>query len=197
MVVGVGLLLEFAVAAFLSALALRIPPLRAELATQLFGVADRITVAVVIEIGPHATCAACPDPAFPYGQFIGRVIMPIPMLRAVKAHVDFVGGFHQLVWQARPAAGAKNDAAFSKRGEYLFVPPGRVPELDDVPASRIELLHDPLQPRCGVSKAWWQLEKKASHPTPKYVAICPKSRTSVFVPVKRFTCVISSHTFTV
>src|ERR1700759_3112530 len=89
--------------------------------------------------------------------------MPIPTLWTMKAEIDFVGGFHQLVGQARSAAGTENNTVIAKGRENLVIPPARVPELDHVPARGIQLLHDPAQSRRGILKAGWELKQKAAH----------------------------------
>src|SRR5215211_8320140 len=88
--------------------------------------------------------------------------MPVPLLGAVEADVDVIGGFHKFIRQPRPAARTENGVAVAERSVDVLVPPAPVPELYDVDAPRVELRHDALQHRRRVVDARRELEKEAA-----------------------------------
>src|SRR4051812_3574509 len=103
-----------------------------ELSQQFPRVLDRVSIAIVVKIRPHALRATLFDALRPDREFFRRVIMPIPPLRPVKADVDVVGGFDQLVRETRAARGAENRAGLAERIVHTLVPPAAVSKLNDV-----------------------------------------------------------------
>ena len=102
-------------------------------------VANRIAVAVIVEIRPDPLRSAGADFLRPFLQLHAAVIVTIPLINAVKADIDFVGGLDQIVWQARPAAGTEDDPGFAKGGVNIFIPSALMAELDHIAARRVHL----------------------------------------------------------
>src|SRR4051812_5766490 len=130
-------------------------------ANQLPRVLDRIAVAIVIEVRPDALRARVSDPLRPHRQFLARVIVPVPALRAVEANVHVAGRLHEFIRKARAAARAEDRAQLSKRAVDVIAPPASMAKLDDVSPLGIERFEHVLQGRARVTKAGRKLKQKA------------------------------------
>ena len=172
-------------------------PRRGEQVAKGFRVPGRMAAVVIVEVNPCPLRGTFSDPFRPLPELFVRVVVAIPALRAVQAHVDLVRRTDEFVGKTRPAAGAEYDPGLLKGAVDLLVPPALVPELHGVAARRIELAYDRLQARLSVAVAWRELEEEAPIRSPRISAMIPKSRTSVFVPLNFLMWVMSSQTFTV
>ncbi len=111
--------------------------------------------------------------------------MPVPALRAVQPHINFIGGSNKHFRKAGTAAGAEYDSGLSKVAVNLFVPPARVPELHRIAARRIELTYNGGEAGLSVVVAWRELEEKAPHLLAEDIsdhAEIPNERFSAFEP---------------
>src|SRR3954462_4850544 len=96
------------------------------------GVLDRETAPVVVEIGPNSRGATRLNARRPDGQLLRRVVVPVPLLHAVKADIDLIGSLDQLVRQPGPAARAEDRSRVPKGRVDALIPPRAMPEFHHV-----------------------------------------------------------------
>jgi hypothetical protein len=139
------------------------PGMRRQQTVNTTRVSGGVSVIIAIEVHPGPLCAALLDPVRPDPEFFVGIVVPVPSLRTVKAHVDLVSGPDKFIRQTGPATGAEDNPGLLEGGINLAIPPALMPELHNVAARGIELTHDRSKAGFGVAKARWQLKEEATH----------------------------------
>jgi len=99
---------------------------------QSLRVAPGAALEVVVEIGRDCFRTAGADMLRPRLKFRVRVIVAIPLGRAMEADIDGIGGLDHVIRQTRRAHGTENQAGVTKRREHVLVPPTGMAERDGV-----------------------------------------------------------------